>query len=290
MKSRPKTLKPIHPNVGIEIAYQKKLDALIEEMNRSVTWWVTAAYRANQPEMAQDANIDAKTAAQEIAKAIKATGSPAKVLENVMRKLSNIWQKRFDDGAVEMAKYFATTTKDRTDAALKSALKKSGMTVEFKMTQKMNDVMRATVGENVVLIKSIASEHLSDVQGLVMRSVAAGRDLGTLTAELQKRYAITKRRAALISRDQNNKMTANLTRVRQHDLGIKTAIWLHSGGGKEPRHDHLEANGKEYDIATGEFLDGFVLDGGARIFPGQLIGCRCVSRSVVPGIIHRKEL
>ena len=65
-------LPPTRPNAGLEIAYQKKIDAMIEEMQRSVTWWLAAAYKANKPEMATDADSDtAKTAAQQIAKAIQ---------------------------------------------------------------------------------------------------------------------------------------------------------------------------------------------------------------------------
>ena len=280
MKAKAKTIRPVHPNAGIEVANQKKLDAMIDAMNRSVSWWVKAAYRANNPEMAHDTDIGdeaSKTVSEEIAAAIQQTGSPARVMQNVMRKLSKIWQKRFDDGAEEMAKHFAKTAAQRTDAGLRAALKKSGMTVEFKMTAKMNDVLQATIGENVGLIKNIASEHLSDVQGLVMRSVSAGRDLGTLTAELQKRYGITRRRAALISGDQNNKLTANLTIVRQRELGITEAKWMHSGGGKEPRPEHLAWNGKTYKIDEGMWSE---VDQ-KFVFPGSEINCRCMSRSIL---------
>jgi len=292
-----KTLRPVRPNAGIEAAYRKKLDSLIDQMQRSIVWWVTSAYKANKPEMAADAAEDdprskweqSNTPAQqsiatELSTAIRKSGSPAKVLDRVMGKLSKHWQAKFDQAAPDLAKYFATKAKDRTDAILKAALKKSGFAVEFKMTASMNDVMQATIAENVQLISNLAEQHIAEVQGAVMRSVAAGRDITGLANDLQKRLGITKRRATLIARDQNNKMNSNINRVRQMDMGIKTAIWIHSAGGKEPRHDHVEANGKEYDIATGEFLDGFKLKDGSGIFPGQLINCRCVSKAVIPGL------
>lgn len=257
--AKPVTIRAVHPNQGVEVAYRKRLDALIEEMQTSLVHWLTAAYRANPPKMAQD-------------------DSPAMTLRRAMNDLSRRWQTRFDHAAPDLASYFALSAGQRTDAALKAALKKAGFSVEFKLTAEANDALQATIGENIGLIRSIASEHLTEVQGLVMRSVASGRDLGTLTKDLQERYGVTKRRAALISRDQNNKATATVTRVRQDGLGITEAIWLHSAGGKHPRPSHVAYSGQRYKIAEGALIDG------ERIWPGERINCRCVSKSVIPGL------
>jgi uncharacterized protein with gpF-like domain len=253
------TLAPVHPNQGLQAAYRRKLDALIDEMHASLLYWLKASYRANEPEIAQDA-------------------SPAATLNAAMSKLSRRWQKRFNDAAPDLAKYFATHAKDRSDFALKAALKKAGFTVEFKVTPIVNDVLQATTAENVGLIRSIGQEHLTEVQGLVMRSVQSGRDLGYLSEQLVERYGITKRRAAFIAFDQNQKATANITRVRQEALGLDEAVWLHSHGGKHPRKSHQEADGKRYKIKKGMLIDG------EYIWPGQKPRCRCVSRSVIPGI------
>ena len=95
----------------------------------------------------------------------------------------------------------------------------------------MRDALEATVAENVALIKSIGSQYLTAIEGHVMRSITVGRDLAPLARRLEFQYGVTRRRAALIARDQNNKATAVITRERQNELGIK-AIWLHSAGGK----------------------------------------------------------
>ena len=153
--------------------------------------------------------------------------------------------------------------------------------MRFTLTRAANDVLQATTGANVALIKSIAQQHLADVEGLVMRSVAAGRDLGTLAKEIEARYGVTKRRAALISRHQNNLATATITRVRQESLGIKQAVWVHSHAGAHPRPSHVTAGAEKvvYDVATGWFDP----DEGKYIRPGELINCRCVSRPIIPG-------
>jgi SPP1 gp7 family putative phage head morphogenesis protein len=256
---RPITLPAIHPNQGLEVAYRKKLDALVDEMQKSLVYWLSAAYRQNQPEIAQDA-------------------SPAMMLREIMRKLSKRWQLRFDDAALDLAKYFATNASARVDGSLKAILKRSGFSVDFKLTAQQNDVLQACIGEQVGLIKSIASEHLSQVEGLVMRSVANGGDLKSLTDSLQERYGVTRRRAAFIAHDQNRKANATMTRVRQQSLGITEAIWMHSHAGREPRKSHLNANGKRYKIAEGMYLDE------KWVWPGTEINCRCISRSIIPGL------
>lgn len=257
-----KTLRPVHPNVGIESAYRKRLAKLVDDMNASILFWLKAAYRANTPLMAQDRN-------------------PAQELRSAIRKLAQQWQSNFDDAAPKLAEYFSRSVYLRSDAALRKILRDGGFSVKFKMTSAMRDVLDATIGEQVALIKSIPQHYLTQVEGMVMRSVQTGRDLGTLTKDLQEQFGVTKRRASFIARDQNNKATASMTRVRQVQLGITEAIWMHSGGGKHPRPTHLKAGRDKtrYDVSKGWFDPAI----GKWIFPGELPNCRCVSRAVIAG-------
>lgn len=257
-----KTLRPVHPNAGIGAAYRRKLDALVEEMHRSYVWWLRARYRENPPVMAQDA-------------------TPAVELQRELRWLAAKWQAKFDEGAEKLARWFAASVRNRSEAALRKILRDAGFSVKFKVTPAMRDVLQATVAQNVSLIKSIAQHHHAEVEGLVMRSVQAGRDLAQLTDELHHRYDVTRRRAALVARDQNNKATAALTRVRQTEAGITEAIWLHSHGGKEPRPTHLANSGKRYNIATGWYDPDPKVR--RNIWPGELINCRCVSKPIIKG-------
>lgn len=254
----PKTLDPVHPNEGIRTAYQRKLESMIDDLHASLIWWLRSAYRANTPEMAADA-------------------SPAVELQATMRKLSRRWQRNFDRGAPELAAWFSQNAAARSDAAMQVALKRAGFSVSFKLTAPANDVLQATTFENVGLIKSIAQQHLAAVEQMVMRNVAQGRDLKALTDELEDRFEITRRRAMIIARDQNNKATASIQRVRQKGMGVTEAVWMHSHGGKEPRPSHVAFSGQRYDIEKGAMLDG------ERCWPGTAINCRCVSKAVLPG-------
>lgn len=251
-------LRPVHANRGVEAEYRANLDRMVREMQASVVYWLTAAYRRNEPEIAQDE-------------------SPARALSKVMRKLAKQWQRRFDEEARPMAERFAESAKTAAEVSLMDSLRQKGFVVKFQMTKAANDVFQATVQENVGLIRSIAQEYLLEVEGMVMRSVNLGRDLSGLTKELEKRYGITRRRAAFIARDQNNKATATINRVRQKSLGITHAKWRHSHGGKVPRQSHLKADGKTYEVDKGMLIDG------EYIRPGELPNCRCVSISIIPG-------
>lgn len=257
---RPKTIGPARANAGVRAAYQRRLDALIGKMQSSVEHWVTRAYRANAPAIAQDA-------------------APAADLAKVMRALRRRWTKQFNQVAPDLAGWFATTVDKRSGHALRAALKRGGMTVEFRPTPAQRDVLKATIEQNVSLIKSIPQQYFTEVEGIVMRSVQTGRDLGALTRQIEARYGVTRRRAALIARDQNNKATSAMTRARQQEIGITQAIWRHSHAGKEPRPKHVAADGTKYDVRKGLKIG----DKGQWVLPGEEINCRCYSVSIVPG-------
>lgn len=265
-RSRSRLPPPVRSNAGIEAAYRKRLLRLIDDMHRSLTYWLRAAYRKREPHSATLMAADA---------------SPAVTLRDAMRRLTRYWMRKFDDAASGLAGYFATTAFRRSDATLSAILNRGGFSVKFRMGRAANDVLQAAVAENVGLIKSIAQQHLSRVEGDVMRSVQTGRDLEQLVGDLERNYGVTRRRAELIARDQNNKATATIIRVRQAELGITEAVWVHSGGGKEPRPSHLKAGRDRvrYDVKKGWYDP----DEDRYVFPGELINCRCVSRPVIPG-------
>ena len=259
-----RALRPVHANRGLEVAYRNQLQALIEELHRSTLYWVKAGYRANPPKMAQDIAL------------------PAVTLSKVLKLLKKRWFKKFDKAALQLGRYFAKSVSNRTDAQLKKILKEGGISIEFSMTPAQRDVLESSVQENVALIRTIPQQYLSEVEGIVMRSVAAGHDIGFVASEIQSRYHLAKKRAAFIARDQSSKITGQLTRARQIEAGITKAKWLHSHAGKAPRPTHVAMHGQEYDVAEGMYDPDKRVR--RNVYPGELINCRCVSRSVVKGL------
>lgn len=256
-------LKATRPNEGVAAAYYQRMLRLIDAMNRSILVNIEEAYRDNTPAMAQDA-------------------TPADVLRKIVGKWAKKWIKEFDDAAEQMAGLFARGATNAAEASAKSILRKAGFSIPFNPSPQMKDAFASVVGENVGLIKSIPRRQFEAIEGAVMRSVAAGRDLKTLSDELMALGAKSRNRAAFIARDQNNKATAVMTKARRLSLGITTAEWVHSGGGVHPRKSHQKAgrDRMRYDISQGALIDG------EYIMPGELMNCRCTSRAVIPGFVN----
>ena len=256
---RPALVAPVRPNVSIAVAYHRRLLAMIEAMRRDVVDHVVRGWKATPPRMAMDV-------------------LPASAFRDMMDRLRDHWVDRFEEFGNAAGKRFAEGSMAQTDRAFAATLREMGFTIQFKLTPVIRDVLSATIGEQVGLIRGIAERHMADAQGMVMRSITAGHDIGQLKRGLQTTFEMTKKRASLIARDQNSKAVASITRARQIEVGITRAIWLHSLGGKVPRPEHVAMNGKPYDIAKGAFLEG------VWTWPGKEINCRCVSKSIIPGL------
>jgi SPP1 gp7 family putative phage head morphogenesis protein len=278
------------PNAGIEAEYHARMERLVAEMAASVLYWTKAIYRANEPatvKLAMDGTHVVGNAISDYVVGSPMVGSrrlgmdrksAAEQITEAFAKLAKRWQAKFDEAAPRLARWFATAASKRSDATLQRILKDGGFTVRFKMTPAAADIIDAAVAENVALIRSIPQQYLTQVEGAVMRSVRQGRDLGPLAKELRKQYGVTKRRAALIARDQNNKATADMTRARQVEKGYR-AIWRHSHAGKVPRPTHVANDGKVYDPVRG-WRDPAI---NKLIWPGTEVNCRCFSQTIIPG-------
>ena len=115
---------------------------------------------------------------------------PATNLADAVRELAKRWLDNFDEAAPRLAAWFAKSVQLRSDAALKRILRDGGFSVKWQITPEMQDVMNATITEQVGLIKSIPQQYLTQVEGMVMRSVQTGRDLGRLAKDLQKQFGV----------------------------------------------------------------------------------------------------
>lgn len=211
-----RTFRAIRPGLGIQAAYKKRLERMIEDLHVSVLYWLKAAYRKNPPALAHDA-------------------SPFTYIRRVIGKLRDRWLSAIEETAPKLATYFATAVSKRVDADLKKILRDGGFAVEVKPTKAMQDVQAASIEENVSLIKSIGSQHLDQVEQVVARAYSNGHDLKQVTDELQKRFQVSKKRAAFIARDQSSKLNSQVSRARYIENGIELARWSHSKGGKIPR-------------------------------------------------------
>ena len=255
-----KTLRPVRPNAGISATYRKRLLSLVELINVGTLSAISGVYKKDW----------------------MTGGFPAKVIHRAMQDYAAEWETKIASTAPRLAEWFAQSVKNYSDPALMAILKEGGFAVKFTVTPKIQNVLDSVISENVSLIKSIPTQHLREVEEMVMRSVQKGRDLGTLTAELQDRFGVSRRRAMLIARDQNNKATAAITRTRHMELGITQAVWKHSHAGKHPRPTHVAADGRVYQIDRGCLIPPTPGAEAEFIYPGEAINCRCCARPIMP--------
>lgn len=255
----------VRPSIDIADQYRRKLIQLINEMNHSFNYWIGSTFKKTQDE-------------RELINPLLAYDTAANDLEKAINLLRKRWQRKFDILSTELAEYFSKAVQKRSDADLKKILKKSGIAVEFKLTKPMKEILSSIVNENVTLIKSIPQQYLNQVEGATYRAVSAGRDLEELFKAVQNTHQVTKKRAELIARDQNNKATGQLQKVRYEELGIEEAIWRHSHAGRDKRPSHVKNDGQKYRVAEGWYDP----DEKQYITPGYLINCRCYSVPILP--------
>ena len=152
----------IRPSDTLRREYQAALTAYVRRMNRELLREITRAYELREEEF--------------LPETVAADESAAAWLQGVLKSFFNRWQKRFDKMAEKRAAWFAERTEKASTKQIMGMLKDIGFTVEFKNSRHVNNVMQATIAENVSLIKSIPAQMHDKVRGIVMRGVQAGND------------------------------------------------------------------------------------------------------------------
>lgn len=163
----------------------------------------------------------------------------------------------------------------------------SPFAIEFDPST-VSESVKANLRRNIELLGGIEKNHIPQIYEAALGSVLAGRNLHSLVVALVRIEGMSEDRALEIARNLHNKATEQINRDRQSSLGITHAIWMYANVPcmKDPSHPteaeiqqdaaHKAANGKRYDLSKGLLVDG------KWTRPGVELGCKCVSRSVLP--------
>jgi len=198
----------------------------------------------------------------------------------LMADLGNRFNALFAKKARPLAEGMVKAADKSGASALYSSLQKlsGGMSLKTSLgSPALNEITKASVAENVSLIKSIASEYLQKVEGAVMRSITTGNGLQDLVPALEQYEGQTHRRAKNIALDQTRKVYNSVNKGRMEALGIGKFMWHHSGGGAHPREDHVDMDGEIYSFEELPIIDP---RSGERGIPGQAPNCRCTMSPV----------
>ncbi len=152
-------------------------------------------------------------------------------------------------------------------------------TVSFD-ANKVTTSVKADIAANVKAVPEIGEAYFTEMFDAAVLSVSLGRDLHLFAKALSDVIGIGPRRAGDIAIAINNKATSLIQAEEQKRLGIKYAVWRYSGaicGTPVQDAAHKAANGTVYPVEKGLLVDG------RWTRPGGEDGCRCVSRSKIPG-------
>jgi hypothetical protein len=167
-------------------------------------------------------------------------------------------------------------------------------TVKFDaslVTKKVKADLRKSVEE----LEDVPKEHACKIYDAALAMIEAGGNMPLLYNVLLKLNGMSKGRAGEITRLLLNKAKALTEQEKRSKFGITHASWMYANAPcmVNPSHPtdadrkqdaaHQAANGKQFEIGKGLLING------EWTLPGRGDGCKCVSRSVIPGLENFKS-
>lgn len=258
--SKQQTFGRSRPSRAYEIEYRRKLEELLQEMQKDVKKELTAYLKRN---VAQDAIGD--TWAQ------------------VMKFLRQKWYKRYDEKSKEFAKWLTDKTRKRTANQIMRKLKQMGMTLKPRYSKQDKEIIKKITDDNVALIKSIPQQYLYNVQQAVNNAFITGFDMQYLNEEIDKIMepldSKSSNKSALLARDQMNKTTQNFAIFEAKAVGASKGCWIHVPGKYSSRITHIKMDGKIFNLDDGLYDS----DVHRNVKPGELVYCNCQFSVLIPG-------
>lgn len=247
--------KPLAYPAGVEARYRAGLERLVREMMLETV-----------RELKSTLDVPVKVSAFD--------ASDASQTRIMMNRLSKTLAALFAVKGRKLIEQMTASTFAASKTALHSSMEQlsGGLSLKTDLFGgDMEEITKATIAENVALISSIPEQFIQRLEGEMYRAMAGGKGLSDVVDSVRKYGGMSERRTRLLASDQVKKFYSNVNRERSKELGLTKAEWVHSGGGREPRHSHVKMNGQIYDIEKGcwdETEQKFVQ-------PAELPNCRC---------------
>ena len=269
---------------ALELEYKRALRGIVDDMLKDVARGLVSSYRKNKQAFALDSafdNIDEK-------------------LKELEKKYRRIFEIRGEAAAKKIIMRQLRYSRSKFKKVMEKLMPKEAEIPSITgsvIPRDVEEVIKASIMENVSLIKSIHQKYFEQITGSVARSMQAGGSIKQLRDEILKYNGMTRRRADIIAYDQTRKTYQAINLRNMKNAGIKKAMWVHSGGGQTVREYHYRrwdgVSGKKDGHPNG--LNGFIFDvekppviqeqkgtqQEIRGYPAQLPNCKCVMRAVI---------
>lgn len=258
------------PNAGLRDWYEQSIKSLLSKFVIDVRRSVSSA-GGSQP----------------VAVFFAADASAARSFIGSFAKARKALEAKFNKEAERLASLFITKTDKTSQAAIQRTVEAMG--IGRVPEAFIPDFLGAQIAENARLITNLSGDVLDKVESAInlsLQSPKAGEQgMAGIFATLSEVEGMTKKRAALIARDQTHKAYTSLNTERMKSAGIQKFKWVHSSAGKTPRPCHVARDGQIYLLDGGPdelfHEDGSDAnsDPGCRESdkgkPGYAINCRC---------------
>jgi SPP1 gp7 family putative phage head morphogenesis protein len=269
MKRPTRTVKGtvLRPSAAPTARYAADLERLIDRMIAKTEREVTKLFTGNvaiESHVTTDASISSQS-------------------RIMMNALISEFSVMFRDAAKPVSQRMASSVLTDSKTGAKRSLMELGketLSLKTDVLRKgpVAEVVKATVAENVALIKSIPEQYLRKVNSAVMRSITSGNGLQDLVPFMEKQKGITVRHARNMALDQTRKAYNGINKGRMQMAGVESFEWIHSGGSQKPRPDHVEMHGQIFRFDNPPVIDKRT---GEKGIPGQAPNCRCTMRPIL---------
>jgi len=266
-KRQGRRLRPIRVTKANELWYRARLSNLVQHTITVCKQELPGMLRGSWPTV-----MDAEPVDRAI-NALKAKHLAG--LDQLARKWSSLATRKALEGV---------------DTRLANELRRSlGVNVAGVLTHegRIAGEVKRFLAWNTQLITSVPEELLGAVGAAVNQAFTSGQRVESLASIIddvgEGEYG--EARAALIARDQMNKMNAGFNRVRQDDLGIESYIWW-AANDERTRPEHFALHGQTFQWDEPGPLAGTI--DGEPCHPGEDIQCFPGSSLLQPSFAIRK--
>lgn len=261
------------PPQAIIRAYARELRSMVHQMIKAYRPLITI-YKEKRDQMAFDAREGEWLTT---------------AVEERLNKLGKEWADKFREFAQAKSKTMVLKVLRNSDLQVKQALKdyfsqKKWELIGESIPVPMQQVMKASIANNVSLITSIAIQYHQQVSGALYRAIAGQGTLEELQTEFFKYSNLSYRRTKNICNNEIHKAFTQLAAQRMNDVGITKVKWVHDSP-ETPRPFHIRQwdghshgnslnglNGYIFELSNPPLIDPKT---GRHGLPADLYGCKC---------------
>lgn len=212
----------------------------------------------------------------------KDTDTPAKV---ALRKFKKGAEKLSEQAIADAREMTAKTRKSVENQLVGIVGAKFDLDIRplISATSSVSGAIADSIAWNTSLIKSISENFHDRLAKDIEEAWTSGKRVESLADKIEENYGVSASRAELIARDQVSKLTGDVNRTRQQEVGITEYEWV-CNKDERTRKSHLDVNGMRFRWADPGPVAGSV--DGEPCHPQEDIECRCFARPVFDAIME----